>query len=84
MGVVLGSFCFVEAGSIIKDGYTSSGLTTMNSYKLRWPSNLLFFTPVLFYMVARMIVIIETIITLRLLPAGYFEVVKWSELLQHL
>ena len=83
MGIVLGIGCFVEAGSIIFDGYTTTGLTNLGGYKLTWPMNLLFIIPGFLYMSARLIVIIEIIISLRLLPAGCFEVVQWSELLPH-
>ena len=84
MSVVLGSYCFIEAGSIVKNGYTTTSLATMNRYKLRWPQNLFFFIPGTLYMIARVIVIVETIITLRRLPAECFQVVGWSEFLPHL
>ncbi|MCJ1453369.1 hypothetical protein MMC28_003716 [Mycoblastus sanguinarius] len=84
MVIILGVGCFVEAISIVVDGYTTSGLTTMNSYKLRWPTNLLFLIPGFLYMSARLVVIVEVIISLRLLPPGCFEVVQWSALLPHL
>ena len=83
IGVVLGVGCFVETGSIIFDGYTTIGLTNLGGYKLKWPMNLLFKIPGILYMSARLIVIIEIIISLRLLPAGCSEVVQWSELLPH-
>ena len=53
MGVVLGAGCVVEAGSIVAEGFTTSGLTTLNGYKLRWPTNLLFFIPGAMYISAR-------------------------------
>ena len=84
MTLVLGLYCITEAASIIRDGYTTSGLTTLNGYKLRWPTNLLFFIPGALYMFARVVVIVETIISLRLLPAACFQTVQWSELLPHL
>lgn len=84
MCIVLASGCIVEAGSIIWDGYTTSWLTTLNCYKLRWPTNLLFIIPGILYMLARIIVIGEVILTLRLLPSGCFENVCWTELLPHL
>lgn len=84
MCVVLAIGCTVEAVSIIWDGYTTSGLTTLNGYKLKWPTNLLFFIPGFLYMSARIIVIGEIILTLRLLPSGCFENVRWTELLPHL
>lgn len=83
MGTILGTGCFVEAASIVFDGYTTTGLTTLNRYKLRWPTSILFFVPGILYMSARLIVIVEIVISLRLLPAGCFEVVNWSELLPH-
>lgn len=84
MGIILGTGCLVEALSIIKDGYTTSGLTNLDGYKLRWPTNILFFLPGALYVSARLIVIIEVIISLRQLPNGCFEVVRWSELFPHL
>lgn len=83
MGIILGIGCFAEAISIVWDGYTTSALTNLGGYKLRWPSNLLFFIPGFLYMSARLIVIVEIVISLRLLPPGCFEVVQWSQLLPH-
>lgn len=83
MGIILSIGCFAEAISIIVDGYTTSALTNLGGYKLRWPSNLLFFIPGFLYMSARLIVIIEIVISLRLLPSGCFEVVQWSQVLPH-
>ena len=83
MGIVLGGGCFAEAASIISDDYTTTGLTNLGGYKLRWPKNLLFFIPGFLYMSSRAIVIIEVVISLRLLPAGCFEVVQWSQLVPH-
>ena len=83
MGVVLGIGCFVEAISIVVEGYPTPGLTTLNGYKLKWPTNLLFFIPGFLYISARLIVIVEIVISLRLLPLGCFEVVQWSQLLPH-
>ncbi|MCJ1276279.1 hypothetical protein MMC21_004084 [Puttea exsequens] len=84
MGVILGTGCLAEATSIVVDGHSTTGLTTFNGYKLRWPTNLLFFVPGFLYMFSRMIVIVEIVISLRLLPAGCFEVVQWSQLLPHI
>lgn len=83
MGTILGIGCFVEAASIVYDGYTTSALTNLNSYKLRWPTNILFIIPGFLYFCARLIVIVEIVMSLRLLPTGCFEVVRWSELLPH-
>ena len=83
MGIVLGIGCFAEALSIVVDGYTTSSLTNLGGYKLRWPSNLLFFIPGFLYFSARLIVIVEIVISLRRLPPGCFAVVQWSQLLPH-
>lgn len=83
MSIVLGTYCMVEAASIMAEGYTTTGLTTLNRYKLRWPTNLLFFIPGFLYMCARIIVIIEIALSLRRLPAGCFETVQWTQLLPH-
>lgn len=84
MGIILGIGCLAEAVSIVADGYTTSALTNLGGYKLQWPSNLLFFIPGFLYMSARLVVIVEIMISLRLLPAGCFEVVQWSQLLPHI
>ena len=83
MGIVLGIGCFAEAMSIIVDGCTTSSLTNLGGYKLRWPSNLLFFIPGFLYFSARLIVVVEIVISLRRLPPDCFEVVQWSQLLPH-
>ena len=83
MGIVLGIGCLAEAVSIVLDGYTTSSLTNLGGYKLRWPSNLLFFIPGFLYFSARLVVIVEVVISLRRLPHGCFEVVQWSQLLPH-
>ena len=83
MGIVLGIGCLAEAMSIVLDGYTTSSLTNLGGYKLRWPSNLLFFVPGFLYFSARLIVIVEVVISLRRLPHDCFEVVQWSQLLPH-
>ncbi|MCJ1376324.1 hypothetical protein MMC20_007566 [Loxospora ochrophaea] len=84
MGVVLGSGCAIEAASIIKSNYTATGLTNLREYKLKWPTNLLFFIPGLFYFLARMLVITEVLISLRALPAGCFQAINWIELVPHI
>jgi hypothetical protein len=83
MGVVLGIGCSVEAVSIIKDNFTTTGLTNLNGYKLKWPTNLLFFIPGAIYVFARLIVIAEILISLRLLPSGCFQNVQWMNLFPH-
>ena len=83
MGIVLGIGCSVEAGSIIMDNYTTTGLTNLNGYKLKWPMNLLFFVPGALYFSARLLVITEIVISLRLLPSGCFHNVQWMDLFPH-
>ncbi|KAL9635625.1 MAG: hypothetical protein Q9164_003339 [Protoblastenia rupestris] len=84
MSLVLGVGCFVEAISIVVDGYTTSGLTTLGGYKLKWPTNILFFVPGFLYVTARILVVIEVVVSLRLLPAGCFETIRWLEMLPHI
>lgn len=84
MGIILGTGCTIEAISIIRDGYTTTGLTTLNGYKLKWPTNLLFFIPGALYFLARIIVITEIILGLRLLPCDCFKTVNWLEIVPHL
>ena len=83
MGIVLGIGCFVEAGSIIKDNYTTTGLTNLNGYKLKWPKNLLFFVPLALYVSARLIAVVEIVVSLRLLPSGCFQNIQWLNILPH-
>ena len=83
MGIVLGIGCFAEAGSIIKDKYMTTGLTNLNGYKLKWPTNLLFFIPGALYFSSRFIVIVEILISLRLLPSGCFQNVQWMNIFPH-
>ena len=83
MGLVLATGCLVEAISIVRDRFTTSGLTTLNCYKLKWPTNLLFFIPGFLYFTARLIVIIEIAISLRRLPDGCFRNVDWIQVLPH-
>lgn len=83
MSIVLAGGCFLETGSIIASGYTKTGLTNLNGYKLRWPQNLLFIVPGFMYTSARLVVIVEIIVSLRLLPPGCFKNVQWTELLPH-
>ena len=84
MGIILGIGCLSEAVSIVRDRYTTSGLTTFNGYKLKWPLNLLFFIPGFLYFTARLIVIVEIAIILRRLPNGCFSNVQWTQILPHL
>ena len=84
MGVVLGGGCLVEAGSIIFSNYTSTGLTTLRSYKLRWPHNMMFFIPGFMYFSSRLIVIVEIVISLRSLPDGCYKTVQWWQAVPHL
>lgn len=83
MGCTLGIGCLTEAVSIIADGYMISWLTNLGGYKLRWPCNLLFVISEFLYMAARLIVIVEIVISLRFLPSGCFKVVQWSHVLPH-
>ena len=73
----------MKAASIVIDGYTTSGLTTLNKYKLRWPTNLLFLIPGTLYVVGRVITIVEIVVSLRLLPAGCFKTVQWTNVIPH-
>ena len=83
-GIVLGVGCSVEAAAIILNNYTTTGLTNLNGYKLRWPTNLMFFIPGILYISAQLIVISEVVLSLRALPKGCFESVDWIGLLPHI
>ena len=82
-GFVLGVGCALEVGAIIKSRYTVAGLNTFNNYKLRWPTNILFIVPGIFYVGARTIVIFEVFISLRALPDGCFFNINWTAFLPH-
>ncbi|KAJ9636835.1 hypothetical protein H2199_007829 [Coniosporium tulheliwenetii] len=84
MGIVLGLGCAIEAAAIIWGNYTTTGLSNLNGYKLRWPTNLLFFIPGVMYFGSRMVVIVEVVVSLRALPAGCFENVEWTSSLPHI
>ena len=84
MTLILGTYCAIEAISIVVEGYTTTGLTTMKGYKLRWPTSLFFLVPGFLYMCGRVITIVEIIISLRLLPAGCYENVRWTQFLPHI
>ncbi len=83
-GIVLGGGCACEAAAIIASNYTLAGLETFNKYKLRWPYSLMFFIPGALYFCARMIVIVEVLISLRALPTGCFDTVNWLNFLPHI
>jgi hypothetical protein len=81
--VVLGIGCFLEAAAIAASNYTISGMQTFNNYKTRWPWCTLFLGAGLLYVVARVIVITEVMISLRALPESSFETVQWTSILPH-
>ena len=83
-GAVLGIGCSLEALAIVASKYTLSGMRTFNDYKIRWPWCLLFYGAGMLYVVARVIVIIEVVISLRALPVTCFETVQWTNLLPHI
>lgn len=83
-GIVLGIGCALEAGAILSSGYTKSGLHTFNDYKTRWSWNIAFIVPGAMYVSASLIVIIETIISLRALPPSCFTTVQWTTFIPHL
>ena len=82
-GLVLAGGCTIEAASIICNGYTTTGLTNLGSYKLRWPSNLMFFIPGALYVAGRLIIMVEICISLRALPAGCLETPQWPSVFPH-
>jgi hypothetical protein len=82
-GAVLGLGCAAEAASIIWHNYATTGLTNLNKYKLKWPTNLMFFIPAVLYVASRVIVAVEVALSLRALPQGCFETVEWTKLLPH-
>lgn len=55
----------------------------MNSYKRKWPYSIAAWIPILVAGAARMVVLIEIVISFRALPQGCFYTVNWSEYLPH-
>lgn len=81
--VVLATGCFLEAAAIVASRYTLSGMQTFNNYKTRWPWCLLFLGAGVMYLMARVVVIVEVMISLRALPESCFETVQWTSILPH-
>lgn len=82
-GAVLGLGCISEATAIVVSNYTLSGMRTFNDYKTRWPWCIVFYGAGAMYFVARVIVIVEVVISMRLLPASCFETVDWTSIFPH-
>ena len=83
-GTVLAIGCISEAAAIVASNYTLSGMETFNNYKTRWPWCALFYGAGLLYFAARLVVIVEVIITLRALPNSCFQTVQWTSILPHI
>jgi len=82
--LVLGTYCCSEVAAIVASGYKVSGMQTFNGYKVRWPWCLIFHGAASLYVLGRLIVITETIISLRALPQGCFQTVNWTDLFPHI
>jgi hypothetical protein len=82
-GLVLAGGCTAEAASIIWHGYTTTGLNNLGGYKLKWPTNLMFFIPGALYVAGRLVIIVGVCISLRALPAGCLETPQWSNIFPH-
>lgn len=67
-----------------KEGYRKLGLDTCRAYKRRWPWCLFFFVPAFLYLCTRLIIIFESLWSLRALPKGAFATVSWSEYFPHI
>ena len=67
-----------------REGYKNLGLDTLGAYKRRWPACLWFFIPAFLYMATRVIVIFESLWSMRSLPNGAFQTVQWAEMAPHL
>ena len=80
---VLGTGCALEAAAIIASKFTLSGMKTFNSYKVQWPWCLSFHIAGSMYLIARLIVITEVVISLRALPASSFRTVQWTDWFPH-
>ena len=81
--IILAIGCFLEAAAIVASKYTLSGMQTFNNYKTRWPWCFLFLGAGLLYLLARIIVITEVVISLRALPESSFTTVQWTSFLPH-
>ena len=66
-----------------KEGYKNLGLDTLGAYKRRWPACLWFFIPAFLYFCTRVIVIFESLWSMRSLPNDAFLTVKWAEVVPH-
>ena len=81
--IVLGVGCVLEAGAIIASRYTLSGMNTFNNYKTQWPWCALFHGAGLLYVIARLVVVVEVMISLRALPESAFVNVQWTAWFPH-
>ncbi|KAI1261617.1 hypothetical protein F5Y18DRAFT_195536 [Xylariaceae sp. FL1019] len=67
-----------------KEGYRNLGLDTLGAYKRRFPDCLWFFVPAALYIATRLIIIFESLWSLRQLPSGVFQTVEWAEFIPHI
>lgn len=81
--IILGVGCALEAAATVGSNYKTAGLHTYRDYKLRWPWNLFLFIPGALYFAARVLIIVEVIISLRALSPGCFENVEWTSVFPH-
>ena len=84
MTIVLGSYGIIEVVGAVRDGFSTSGLSSINGYKLKWPHKLLFLVPGAIYFTSRICIIGEIIVSLRSLPSGCFVDTNWSNIIPHL
>ena len=71
-GAILGLGCILEAGAIVASKFQLSGMQTFRSYKTQWPWCLFFWIAAVLYVLGRVLVIVEVVISLRALPPGVF------------
>ena len=81
--IVLAAGSTIELWSIVRSGYTETGLTNLGGYKLKWPNNVMFFLPACLYVTGRLIVIVEILLSLRAAPEGCFATPNWTGFLPH-
>ncbi|KAH7130723.1 hypothetical protein B0J11DRAFT_259756 [Dendryphion nanum] len=74
----------VELIACFREGFQTMGMDTMNGFKLRWPTCLWFVVPGAVYGLGRSLLVVEVLYSMRSLPAGCFEQVKWLSVIPHL
>lgn len=81
---LLGAYGIVEVIICWREGYQNLGMETAGRYKMRWPHCLLFHIPGVLYFAARLVIIAESFVGLRALPARAYDQIQWTLFIPHL